>query len=34
MYPADIISMPDTWQYPWYASWDPTFDVPAPTLAE
>ena len=20
---ADIISMPDTWEYPWYASWDP-----------
>jgi hypothetical protein len=34
VYTADIISMPDTWQYPWYASWDLTFDVPALTLAE
>ncbi len=22
---ADIISMPDTWEYPWYASWDLAF---------
>ena len=22
---ADIILMPDTWEYPWYASWDLAF---------
>ncbi|GAB0118120.1 MGH1-like glycoside hydrolase domain-containing protein [Acidisoma sp. 7E03] len=22
---ADIVSMPDTWEYPWYASWDLAF---------
>ena len=22
---ADILSMPDTWEYPWYASWDLSF---------
>lgn len=22
MYNADVISMPDTWEFPWYASWD------------
>jgi len=22
MYNADIISMPDKWEYPWYAAWD------------
>jgi hypothetical protein len=22
---ADIISMPDTWEYPWYAAWDTAF---------
>ncbi|HTS89860.1 MAG TPA: hypothetical protein VMG41_15305 [Gemmatimonadales bacterium] len=22
---ADILSMPDTWEYPWYASWDLAF---------
>ena len=21
----DIISMPDTWEYPWYAAWDLAF---------
>ena len=24
---ADIISMPDTWEYPWYASWDLAFQA-------
>ena len=23
----DIISMPDTWEYPWYASWDLAFQA-------
>ena len=22
---ADIISMPDKWEYPWYAAWDLAF---------
>lgn len=22
---ADVISMPDTWEYPWYAAWDLAF---------
>src|SRR5205823_8250379 len=22
---ADIISMPDKWEYPWYAAWDTAF---------
>ncbi|HVZ21919.1 MAG TPA: hypothetical protein VG871_12685, partial [Vicinamibacterales bacterium] len=25
IYNADVISMPDTWEYPWYASWDLAF---------
>jgi len=25
VYNADIISMPDTWEYPWYAAWDLAF---------
>ncbi len=25
LYNADILSMPDTWEYPWYASWDLAF---------
>jgi hypothetical protein len=24
---ADVISMPDTWEYPWYAAWDLAFHV-------
>ncbi|MEK6780358.1 MAG: glucosidase [Bacteroidota bacterium] len=24
---ADIISMPDTWEYPWYAAWDLAFHM-------
>jgi hypothetical protein len=24
---ADILSMPDTWEYPWYASWDLAFHM-------
>ncbi len=26
---ADVISMPDTWEYPWYASWDLAFQCVA-----
>jgi hypothetical protein len=25
LYNADVVSMPDTWEYPWYASWDLAF---------
>ena len=25
LYNADIISMPDTWEYPWFAAWDLAF---------
>ncbi len=25
LYAADVISMPDTWEYPWYAAWDLAF---------
>ena len=25
VYNADVISMPDTWEYPWYAAWDLAF---------
>ena len=25
LYNADVLSMPDTWEYPWYAAWDLAF---------
>ena len=31
---ADIISMPDKWEYPWYAAWDLAFHVVAFTLVD
>jgi Glycosyl hydrolase family 63 C-terminal domain len=31
---ADIISMPDKWEYPWYAAWDLAFHVPTLTLVD
>jgi hypothetical protein len=34
MYNADIISMPDKWEYPWYAAWDLAFHVIAFTLVD
>jgi hypothetical protein len=34
MYNGDIISMPDKWEYPWYASWDLAFHVLALTLVD
>jgi hypothetical protein len=34
MYNADVISMPDKWEYPWYAAWDLAFHVLALTLAD
>jgi hypothetical protein len=27
LYNDDVLSMPDTWEYPWYASWDLAFHV-------
>ncbi len=32
MYNGDVISMPDKWEYPWYAAWDLAFHVLALTL--
>ena len=34
MYNGDIISMPDKWEYPWYAAWDLAFHVVALTMAD
>jgi hypothetical protein len=34
LYNADIISMPDKWEYPWYATWDLAFHVIALTLVD
>ena len=31
---TDIISMPDKWEYPWYAAWDLAFHVIALTLVD
>src|SRR5262245_33830963 len=34
MYNGDVISMPDKWEYPWYAVWDLAFHVVALTLVD
>jgi hypothetical protein len=34
MYNADVISMPDKWEYPWYAAWDLSFHVLPLTLVD
>jgi hypothetical protein len=34
MYNGDIISMPDKWEYPWYAAWDLAFHVLALGLVD
>jgi hypothetical protein len=34
MYNGDIISMPDKWEYPWYAAWDLAFHALAFTLVD
>jgi hypothetical protein len=31
---SDVISMPDKWEYPWYASWDLAFHTIALSLAD
>ena len=30
----DVISMPDTWEYPWYASWDLAFHTVALSMVD
>ena len=34
MFNADVISMPDKWEYPWFAAWDLAFHVIALTLVD
>jgi hypothetical protein len=34
MYNGDVISMPDKWEYPWYAAWDLAFHVLALNLVD
>jgi hypothetical protein len=34
LYNADIISMPDTWEYPWYAAWDLAFHTVALVMVD
>jgi hypothetical protein len=34
LYNADIISMPDKWEYPWYAAWDLAFHTVALALVD
>ena len=34
MYNADVISMPDKWEYPWYAAWDLAFHALPLTLVD
>ena len=34
MHNADIVSMPDKWEYPWYAAWDLAFHVIALTMVD
>ncbi len=34
IYNADVISMPDKWEYPWYAAWDLAFHVVALTMVD
>ena len=31
---ADIVSMPDKWEYPWYAAWDLAFHTVALALVD
>jgi Mannosylglycerate hydrolase MGH1-like glycoside hydrolase domain len=34
MHNSDVISMPDKWEYPWYAAWDLAFHVLGLTLVD
>ena len=31
---ADVTSMPETWEYPWYAAWDLAFHTVALALVD
>ena len=31
---SDVISMPDKWEYPWYAAWDLAFHTIALSLVD
>ena len=31
---GDVISMPDKWEYPWYAAWDLAFHTVALSLVD
>jgi hypothetical protein len=34
LFNADVLSMPDTWEYPWYAAWDLAFHAVALSLID
>jgi hypothetical protein len=34
LYNADVLSMPDKWEYPWYAAWDLAFHTVALSLVD
>ena len=34
LYNADILSMPDKWEYPWFAAWDLAFHTIALSLVD
>ncbi len=34
LFNEDVISMPDTWEYPWYAAWDISFHMIAMALVD
>jgi hypothetical protein len=34
LYNSDVVSMPDTWEYPWYAAWDLGFHCVAMALID
>ncbi|MBM4261740.1 MAG: glucosidase [Deltaproteobacteria bacterium] len=34
LYNADVISMPDKWEYPWYAAWDLAFHCVAAAIVD
>src|SRR5439155_111366 len=34
LYNADVISMPDKWEYPWYAAWDLAFHCVALAIVD
>jgi hypothetical protein len=34
LFNEDVLSMPDTWEYPWYAAWDTSFHLVAMALVD